>query len=127
MHDRSDVLRGRRVLIVEDEMLIAMELEALITEAGCMVCGPALSVGQALTLLNCTQPDVAILDANLNGEDAAPIAAALSARGVPFVIVTGYAAAHMNAELQHLPRLDKPVDHARLICTLAKILDTCSA
>jgi DNA-binding LytR/AlgR family response regulator len=76
-----------------------------------MVLGPVSSVGQALDALNGEQPDVALLDVNLKGERATPVAAALQARRVPFVLITGYSALQLNEpELRDAPRIDKPVN-----------------
>ena len=90
MPDAREVLRGRRIMIVEDEMLVAMELEALLAEQGCAVIGPAPTADRALALLAEGLPDAAILDVNLNGQTATPVAAALRAQNVPFLLATGY-------------------------------------
>jgi two-component SAPR family response regulator len=103
-------LAGLRVLIVEDEFLLAMELELLLHQRGCMVLGPVSSVGQALTMLDGEHPEIALLDVNLKGERATPVAVALQARGVPFVLITGYSQAQLSEpELKNAPRIDKPV------------------
>ena len=122
MQDANEVLRGRRVMIVEDEMLVAMELEDLLVEQGCAVVGPVPSPARALALLAEDLPDVAILDVNLNGQTAQPVAAALSAQGVPFVLATGYSQS-LQPELKDAPRLDKPVDHGKLVRILVRLLD----
>jgi DNA-binding LytR/AlgR family response regulator len=109
-------LAGRRILIVEDEFLLAMELELLLLQRGCLVLGPVSSVDHALALLDGEPPDVALLDVNLKGERATPIAAALMVRGVPFVLVTGYSRPQLSEpELRHAPRIDKPVS-CRALC-----------
>jgi DNA-binding LytR/AlgR family response regulator len=110
LDDGAD-LAGLRILIVEDEFLLAMELEMLVQQRGCMVLGPVSSVGQALSVLDGEQPDVALLDVNLKGERATPVAAALHARGVPFVLITGYSRLQLSEpELRDAPRIDKPVN-----------------
>lgn len=117
-------LRGRRVLVVEDEMLVAMEFESLLQRQGCAVVGPASTVDRALALLDHDQPDAALLDLNLNGEPATAVAVALRTRGVPFVLVTGYGEAQSSEpELQGAPRVDKPVDHYALMRALAQLMD----
>jgi DNA-binding NarL/FixJ family response regulator len=121
MQDASEVLRGRRVMIVEDEMLVAMELETLLAEQGCAVVGPAPTADRALALLGEGLPDAAILDVNLNGHTAVPVAAALTAQGVPFLLATGYSHA-LQAELKGAPRVDKPVNHDQLVRTLTHLL-----
>ncbi len=124
MQEAAEVLRGHRVLIVEDEMLVAMELESLLAEHGCDVVGPAPTVQRALALLDGEPPDAAILDLNLAGHTAVPVAAALNARGIPFLLATGYGSAQSREpELEAAPRVDKPVSHDRLVRTLARILE----
>jgi two-component system, response regulator PdtaR len=120
----GDALRGRRVLVIEDEMLVAMEFEGLLQRQGCKVIGPAPTVDRALALLDHDQPDAALLDLNLNGEPATAVAVALRTRGVPFVLVTGYGEAQSSEpELQGAPRVDKPVNHYALVRALAQVMD----
>ncbi|MGH6895389.1 MAG: response regulator [Geminicoccaceae bacterium] len=117
-------LSGRRILVVEDEFLLAMELEALLERRGCTVLGPVPSVGQALAMLDGEPPDVALLDVNLKGERATPVAAALIGRGVPFVLITGYSRLQLTEpELRHAPRIDKPVTCRDLRRAVAQALD----
>jgi two-component SAPR family response regulator len=118
MNDNN--LAGRRILIVEDEMLIAMALENLLRRNGCEVIGPARSVDRALTLLEGEFLDAAVIDINLDGERCTPVADALLARGVPFVVATGYSEIVLEEPvLQGAPRVNKPVSQKRLI----KLLD----
>ena len=120
----GEALRGRRVLVIEDEMLVAMEFESLLQRQGCAVVGPASTVDRALALLDHDQPDAALLDLNLNGESASAVAVALRTRGVPFVLVTGYGEAQSSEpELQGAPRVDKPVNHYALLRALAQVMD----
>lgn len=122
--DNGTDLAGRRILIVEDEFLLAMELEALLEQRGCMVLGPVSSVGQALVLLDGEQPELALLDVNLKGERATPLAAALRERGVPFVLITGYGGAQLSEpELRDAPRVDKPVECRALRRAVKRALD----
>jgi CheY-like chemotaxis protein len=111
-------LRGRRVLIVEDEYLIASELALELEKLGAEVIGPASSVREALRLVENEALDGAVLDINLRGERAYPIADALAARAVPFVFATGYDATSLPAAYEDLPRCEKPVN----ACTLAGML-----
>jgi CheY-like chemotaxis protein len=123
--DEGVDLTGCRVLVVEDEFLLAMELETLLEQRGCTVLGPVPSVGQALAMLDRGQPEAALLDVNLKGERATPVAAALQDRGVPFVLITGYSESQLSEpELRQAPRLDKPVNGRDLRCALAKALTT---
>jgi DNA-binding LytR/AlgR family response regulator len=121
-------LRGFRILVVEDELLIAMELEALLHHLACEVIGPAASVRRALGLLDRERPDAGLLDLNLKGQPATPVAAELRARRVPFVLVTGYGAALASApELRDAPRVSKPISHQELHSTLARLLQPSGA
>nr|WP_225190528.1 response regulator [Bradyrhizobium sp. IC4059] len=86
-----------RILVVEDEYLIALELETQLTTAGYRVIGPASDVDGALELLNASRPDAAILDVNLAGEWVTPVAQALKAMSVPYILASGYIAADFEA------------------------------
>lgn len=82
-------IKGQRILIVEDAVLLALELEAGLADAGAVIAGNAASRDEALSMLD-RQIDAAVLDANLNGEMITPVAEALRARGTPFIFATGY-------------------------------------
>jgi DNA-binding NtrC family response regulator len=116
-------LNGRRVLVVEDEFLLAMELEGLLSRRGCEVLGPAATVRQALAVVQAQEPEVAVLDVNLKGERVTPVAAALQDRGVPYVVITGYSGAQLSEpELRQAPRLDKPVSCRELCRAVTRAL-----
>ena len=101
-------LTGQRVLVVEDEALVAMLLEDMLGDLGCNVMGPAMRVREALDLVESGAPiDVAILDMNLAGERSFRIAEALGSRAVPFVISTGFEGG-IEADLRDRPVLRKP-------------------
>ncbi len=80
----------KRLLIVEDEFLLAFEMEAILSGANYEVVGPAATVAKALHLLSSEKPDAAFLDCNLNGDYTTPVAVALRDEGIPFAVVTGY-------------------------------------
>lgn len=104
-------LAGKRVLILEDEALIALTLMDAVRELGCTVVSPVSKVGAALELVEQNPPDLAILDVNLAGIGSGPVAAALRARGVPFVYCTGYAEPALQIEPALMaPMLTKPID-----------------
>jgi CheY-like chemotaxis protein len=84
-------LTGLRVLVVEDEFLIALELSSILDDLGCIVLGLVASVPEALRLLAAEPPDITLLDINLNGTRTTPVALALAADGLPFIAVTAYA------------------------------------
>ncbi len=116
-------LAGFRVLIVEDEMLVAMEFEALLDDHGCRVLGPVPSIPEGLALLDAERPDAALLDVNLGGRRTTPLAAALRARGVPFVVVTGYDLRRLDEPaLRGSPWVRKPAEHRELLRALARAL-----
>nr|WP_281373737.1 response regulator [Parvularcula dongshanensis] len=83
-------MRGKRVLLVEDEALVAMELELAIENVGAEVIGPASTLARAEEATRAERIDAAILDINLNGQDVFPVADYLVARGIPFVFQTGH-------------------------------------
>lgn len=116
-------LTGRRVLVVEDEYLAATALADELTDAGAQVVGLAPSISKALALIGRTLAiDVAILDVNLGGEAVYPVADALSDRGVPFVLVTGYDRDAIPARYQGVPSLQKPIASKAVLDALRRCL-----
>ncbi len=103
-------LTGRRILVVEDEALIAMLLEDLLGDLGCKVVGPAANVTQALELAARERPDAAVLDVNLGKETVFPVADALQRAGVPFVFITGYGPAGLTGAHSGHATIRKPID-----------------
>jgi DNA-binding response OmpR family regulator len=115
----GDGLRGLRVLVVEDEAVITLDLEAWLGESGCTVLSSAGSVESALAALDRERPDVAILDVVLGRDHAAPVARALRASDVPFVVVTGSGPdIPTSPAFDGAPRLDKPFDPEALRAAL---------
>jgi len=112
--------RSLLVLVVEDEFLIAMDLEAMLREHGWRVLGPAATVEEALRLLDGGEtPDVALLDVNLRGRTVAPVAEVLRERSVPIVLASAYDQAGPLAEvLAELPNVGKPVHQRYLLGAL---------
>lgn len=116
-------LAGRRILVVEDELMIAMLIDDVLKEAGCEVVGPMPRVTSALQAAT-AEPglDGAVLDINLAGELVSPVADRLSERGVPFIFLTGYGW-HMLPERFHSrPLVTKPCRQDLLLATLAKAI-----
>jgi CheY-like chemotaxis protein len=104
-------LRGRRVLVVEDEYMLAEDLRADLERQGAEVMGPVASVADALELLRQgPAPTMAILDINLGGEMVYPVGDALRTRGVPFLFATGYDPWSIPEAYRDVPRAEKPVE-----------------
>jgi len=121
----NELLSGRRVLVLEDEMLVLMNIENMLAEMGCESVTAAASVNEALDLLAEQQFDVALLDVNLNGCESYPVADALAVRGVPFAFSTGYSAAGIRNDHRDRPVLRKPYQHAELVRIVTGLLAEC--
>ena len=116
-------LAGRSVLVIEDEALIAMLIDDLLRDAGAITLGPVSTVTDALMLLRSIKPNAAVLDMNLFGLSAAPVADALAAGGVPFVIATGYSLGDVLNAHPAVPLLTKPFDPSELIAALVAVIN----
>jgi CheY-like chemotaxis protein len=116
-------LSGKRVLVVEDEPVVAMALEDMLVELGCVVLGPAYSLEQALQLIATEAIDAAVLDINLNGERSYPVADALNLGGVPYAFATGYAPEGIDRQSRSPPVLEKPYRLHQLEHVLGQLLD----
>ncbi len=115
--------RVPRVLIVEDEPMLAFVLEELLMGAGFEIAGVATRLEPALALIESGVCDVAILDVNLAGVNAAPAASALTARGIPFLVMSGYSPDQQQSAFSGAAlRLQKPCQPERLIQALRSIL-----
>jgi DNA-binding response OmpR family regulator len=104
----SEALAGKRVLVVEDEMLVSMLVEDMLSDFGCSVVGPAPDLDEAMSLASNADIDAALLDVNLAGKPIFPVADALKARGVPFAFASGYGAAGVEGDHAGAPVLQKP-------------------
>jgi CheY-like chemotaxis protein len=99
---------ARRILVVEDELMIRMLLEDMLGELGYTVAAEAGRLDEALEAAKSAEIDVAILDVNLNGQPILPVADALAARGTPFVFATGYGERGLPEPYRDRPTLKKP-------------------
>jgi two-component sensor histidine kinase len=118
--DHAAQVKGLRLLIVEDALLLALELEAGLTEAGATVVGTAGDLAEAMRMSG-LEMDAAVLDANLNGESVRPVAEVLAARGVPFVFATGYGDDKITPQEYGAPVIRKPYDVTQVAAALAEV------
>ena len=100
--------RVPRILVVEDEILVSTLIEDVLTDLGCHAVGPASCVAWALALADTEKLDGALLDLNIGGEPAYPIADALTARGIPYMFITGYSRDSLLRPYAGVPTLEKP-------------------
>ena len=111
-----------RVLVVEDEVLVAMLLEDLLTEMGHQVVGPAIRIREALELARLADLDFAVLDVNVAGNQSFPVADILRERSIPFVFATGYGAEGFEDGYRDEIALNKPYEPGELERAIAKAL-----
>ena len=117
---RHPILSGKRVLVVEDEYLVALAVEDVLTDVGCVVVGPFARVQEALAALKVEQVDAALLDVNVAGEKVFPVAHALERLGTPFLFVTGYGSSILPPECPHWEACSKPFQSHELTSWLAR-------
>ena len=120
--DGTGGFAGKRILVVEDEMIVAMLIEDILSDAGATVVGPAARVSRALDLLGQEDVDAAVLDVNLAGEMTTPVAEELRRRGIPFAFATGYGVAGVPDGFAGQPLLQKPFQERDLQEVMARVL-----
>jgi DNA-binding response OmpR family regulator len=118
---QGTVLRGLRVLIVEDEFLLADDLRRALASQGAQVVGPTADEETALKLLNLEACDCAILDINLQGKPSFKIARSAQAKGIPAAFTTGYDQDVVPAELESVEHFEKPFDMPTLVGFVARV------
>ena len=116
-------LAGRRILVVEDDFLIAETLADVLLAAGAVVAGPVGTASEAQAVLAEAglALDAAVLDIDLHGQKSYAVADAMIRRGIPFVLTTGYDANAVDAAYRHLPRCEKPVTSRAILAALAAL------
>jgi CheY-like chemotaxis protein len=105
---RPSPIEGVSVLVVEDESMIALLIEDMLTELGCSQVWHASAVAEAMALLDQHRPDIVMLDVNLNREMAFPVAERLQSEGTPFVFASGYGGPRLPPAIEGKPFLHKP-------------------
>ena len=119
----GEALLGRRVLLIEDEPLVALDLSYELEDVGAEVVAVARTLRDALVAAEQQSIDLALLDGNLGGEKVDGVAAILTRRGIPFCFVSGYGPEHLPAEFQTVPVVQKPVDPQKLRHVLQQIIN----
>jgi two-component sensor histidine kinase/CheY-like chemotaxis protein len=117
--DLAASLSGRRILVVEDEALIAGHIESLLVAQGCLVSGPVPGLDGALALARSEPLDAAVLDIDLSGSRSEAVANALGERAIPLIVLTGYADSGLSAAFHGAPVVAKPFDEEELLNILA--------
>jgi DNA-binding response OmpR family regulator len=112
------------ILLVEDEPLLAMDVELLLDQAGFRFIGPAMNVEQAMRLIRDSAPDLTILDLNLGGEMALPLLDFLAERTISFVVLSGHSHDMVPARYKDRPFLQKPCAPALLLASIRKALSS---
>jgi CheY-like chemotaxis protein len=113
---------GRRVLIVEDEAVIAGLIETILNEAGYSIVGPVATLERALATIERERLDAALLDVRINGHDAYAVADVLMKRGIPFIFVSGFTRKQMPAAYRHCAYIAKPFTPDAILALLDEIV-----
>jgi len=116
------MLQDRSILVVEDEMMVLMNIENMLKDHGCTSITAAATIEQALTVLDTLSFDAAVLDVNLDGKTSHPVADELSAKGIPFVVSTGYGQLDLDGSYKNQPVLIKPYRDEALLRALTQLL-----
>ena len=118
---RMSALKGRHILVVEDEALIALDLQRMLDQSGAMVIGPAVSVSQALEAIHENHIDFALLDIKLGDETVDPVAAVLAQRAIPTIFVTAYGDGRLPPGFEAHPMIEKPYAEDQLLNLIGSI------
>jgi CheY-like chemotaxis protein len=119
----DSLLKGARILVVEDDWLISTLLADFLTDYGCVIVGPVFSVAGALVLASEEAIDAAFLDLNMKGEVVYPVARTLADRSIPFAFLTGYVAGKISETYGERPMLQKPFLVENVVQILREMLD----
>lgn len=119
---KTRALSGRRALIVEDELLIALDLEAMLGDVGMTVIGPLVTLDEAIHAAGSADVDVALLDVSLKGDVIWPAADIILGRHIPLLFLTGYSEFSIPLKFQSHPWLGKPIVEEQLLMHLENLL-----
>ncbi len=111
-------LKGHRILVVEDDMCVAFEVERIIWEAHGKLAGRAASLAKAMELADMPKLSLAVLDVQLGEDTSFPVAAKLQAAGLPFIFHTSYSVSLLSEEWPNVPAVSKPAAPGRLVNAL---------
>lgn len=114
-------MTGKRILVIEDEFLVALEIQSELSQAGFADIEHAATEREALQRLKERHWDAVVADTNLNGRGMGQVVAALNERHIPFVIVTGYSRESLPPEVAHVPLIDKPFSGPHLVQTVISL------
>ncbi|MDQ3470766.1 MAG: response regulator [Pseudomonadota bacterium] len=123
----AELLKGRSILVVEDEMMVLMNIEDVLRDHACTEVVAAATIDQALALINARSFDAAILDVNLDGKPSHLVADELAAHDIPFVVSTGYGQLALGSSYGDRPVLMKPYRDETLVKMLAQLLGDAAA
>lgn len=118
----AESLAGRRILVVEDEALVAMMIADTLADVGCEIVGPVATTQDALELMSRTLVDGATLDINLTHEEVLPVAEALDSHRIRFLLITGYDQENVLRRYRRWPMMQKPFTETDLLHGLARAL-----
>lgn len=114
--------RAKRILIVEDDYVIGLDMQTILADAGVETLGPVGRCCTAVELIDSESPDAAVVDGNLNGESAESVAARLRASAIPFIFVSGYGRDHLPPEFADVPLIRKPFEPDALVDAIRTML-----
>jgi len=123
-HSIHNVLQGKRILVIEDEPLVSMEIETYLSGSGATAIGPAGTVERARQLIESEKFDAAFVDANLGGEPVDEIAKGLAAKGIPFLFLTGYGREALPEAFRNAGMIGKPYTREQLMMATSKLFES---
>jgi DNA-binding response OmpR family regulator len=121
--DAGRSLAGKRVIIIEDEPLVSMDVESCLAAVGCDIAGTAGNLTSAKALINTAESDVALLDVNLGGHPVDELAATLTRRNIPFAFVTGYGRETLPQAFRDAAMVRKPFAPNELVAVVELLVD----